>query len=579
MNEYAEPPMAQQKNKQRPDELIESSQFKNLSVEARATLVFNALALHPRFAYEVASFAPAFFVAKRHYLRDSYPQRDGSILEEALGLGHLSVVRTMIARMRRVARQTQDEGSPSMRLSEDWTQLKLFNKLYASPVGDEQAWSARTWLRPDRHAKSSAKAIASEAALCFAHGRPELGLRLCRELTAFPPALIAEATAPSIKASLPASMPMIKVDWSKADPVRPLSPQMWRTGLPGSNRYDSRDDTLTVESLSRCALLPLAQYWSNLLDAGHKARPELEMLEDASKSLAQVADKLWASGALTSPSDYAERFAQAPIEADSPQIKQLAKLDAHSAALAIHGAWIKAASQPRILTGKGILWDAFVKAHADLDLGVQSNPFAFAHAGQTPALWSLHADGELIQLGIERGFKPKDHSRLLVKPGASGRAAHDKKSTQPGFLRNELSKDWEQRLACENFIASNSCTGAAPKSGSEHRSKWLHTNLSTAALICGHVDLAMDLIRAGCEIPDTALASHEMAELGLRGRDAIGEFQSRCDAFAIRASLAADEPKRTTPSGKKKAKTTSDNATELAPATTPSAPKRRILKA
>lgn len=570
--------MAQQKIKQRPDELIESSQFTNLSVYARATLVFSALAQHPRFAYEVASFEPAFFVAKRHYLRDSYPQRDGSILEEALGLGHLAIARTMIARMRRVARQTQDEGSPSMRLSEDWTQLKLFNKLYASHASDEQAWRARAWLRPDRHAKPSAKAIASEAALCFAHGRPELGLRLCQELASFPSELIAQATAPSIKASLPASMSTVKVDWGKAEAARPVSPQTWRAGLTGSNRYDNRD-TITVESLSRCGLLPLAQYWSNLLAAGHEARPELNSLGDASKALAQVADKLWASGALTSPSDYADRFAKSPVGPDSAQIQQLAKLDSSSVELAIHAAWLGAASSPRLPTAKGMLWDAFVEAHADLDLGVQINPFAFAHAGQTPALWSLHADGDLVKLGIERGFKPKEHSRLLAKAGASGRAAHDKKSAKPGFLRNELSKDWEQRLACENFLASNSCAGPAPKSGSEHRSKWLHTNLSTMALICGHMELAMDLIREGCEIPDTALASHEMAELGLRGRDAVAEFQSRCDAFAIRASLAADEAKRQATPSKKKAKTPAANANEPATALAVPEPKRRILKA
>ena len=556
-------------------ETLPASLFYNASAEAKTKLCHQTLGTHPHFCWDLACRSGASFPFQRYFSSDSMRNLP-TLAIASLGRENLALARLFFGAQAKSLKTPQKDDGPYQGQWRREAMEKDLEALYSGPASDAKANRARSWIKAAHAAaKTSNPSVAarelwSEAAMSFAFGRPAIGLlRLC-DLAKLPPESIANASFPIgtpwpdiPSLALGARLPWATPGASSVEKI--IEAATFSKALPQPDR-GSFVRQATPSELSACSPLALASWWISLLNEGAKALPLRTDLALLAKDIEEAADHLWRLGAASSPQDYADRFDRMPLQAGSPQIATMSAIKGSSVALAtVAPAWRRAAERPCDPLAGTTRWDAFVKTHESLGVGIQENPFA-ATGGQTPALWSIAGDATLIRLGLERGFDPKAGSRLLLEPGASAAICNNPKTLGASIRYGAI--DQTRAMGSASAHCLPSFRGAPAKAGSPHKNGWLYSNLATACALAGHMDAAHALAKAGCDAPDAGLACTELD--GSMPIDEIAIIQSRVDALAIKAMLAASDAKK------------SSKAKKQAPAAepkAPEAPKRRILKA
>lgn len=566
--------MAKSLRSNRKQEQLPASMFAEISTTARMSLCGLAAKESPRFCLDLLGTLPAkAFVAEIE--RDSFSDSRDSVASIALSSGRLSLARIGLARLAKEQRGRQGAAPKNDAESEDARSERVAH-LFSGQASDEQALRALAWIggKANTPAEQSRR-LDRDARSAFARGRPSIGLALCERLAFHDPMDIAMATLPSLENRTRGHHdphPMLshaRLSWEESKADRWVEFMDWSRALPRAARDLSGWDYLGVdcrpESLARDSLLGLAGAWVSLLeragatkiDEGQKAR-----LAEGALRLRAVGASLWERGAVSSPSDYAERFMRSPLSEDAPQIKALGAGSNGQRLSTVHKLWAKAAMAAKTPCGEGILWDAFVAAHESLAIDLRGNPFHSPGGPQCAALWSLAGDGSLISLGLERGFDPRPADSLAVKEGFLGSLAASSTLAAPelGFYRPPSgSGSAHQGLMIVG--ASQLKPGAAKaKVGQAHgKSGLLHANLATVALLAGFVELASKLVAAGAGLPCAAkglaeaLAANPSQARSLEAKKAewekfeLGQAVSHAAKKKAKGAESAEPPSRPRP--------------------------------
>ena len=560
------------KNPNRKVELIEPGVFSALSPQAKRKLCLGAAGSAPSFVVEIAKSMKADFC-----FSNGYGER--SVVEEALAHGQAPLLRWACSKLARSAMES---------VSAPYYQ-SLFEQALESPWSDAQVLRARGWLRsallredrslpgPPRLRERCRPAgashpewLAREAGMALAHGRPGLAALLCEELVALgqdgakaarPERGLDEISRCFERLALPA------IAW-QADGE--IDHQAWRKKLSWEDddeeRSNRRAHTRPKELLSSTPLAAFAHRWAMALEKAAPASPEpLRSLALASR-LESASDALWRLGALSTPQDFKRRFLLAPDEAESDALAlRIGHLRPSDKQLMIAPLWLDACARPRKEIAGLPLWDLFCSRFQGAVEGVDPNPFLPFGSGSCPALWSLSLGGELIELGLERGFDPKACSRVATLKSSLGRLAIATK-VEP-FSTREWRPEWGYHAALgewqtlDGSVGVNACRVLSPKTkagqtkpglplskptGSMSERQWMRSNFATLALLAGKPDLCQRLAQAGCEVPSTQSVAKEAREMGM-GPDACGKLESQWNAFELALDLRLKKQTKSSP--------------------------------
>jgi hypothetical protein len=498
-------------------DMISASVFKDASAEALMRLCADTAATNPRFSYAIAKIGgiKTAFVADRR--RSSMSDHEGTAFSNALRAGQLGYARLLAARLDSWAQTHQSSAAKVIGAYEYSLNFPKITKiLLSSPIDDAKALRARSWLwtRFGPEALKPARALADEARIAFASGRPAVGLALCQELLEREPDHIAGST-PYQLADLPSSAAKLVIPVARFGVVDAAK---FRSGIASQSSQrgygEQTDQIANAAAFDHASLLSLGAFWRSALDMASKINFDSSLAE-LGRKIGATMDALWIKGACSSPRDTAERFAALPYGPSSPQARAMALVAPHDLARALGPLWLSAAEQAEAPCGTQPRWDAFVQAHLGLH-GISPNPFALLPAGQSPALWSLCGDASLIAMGLSRGFDPKPIQHLLVKPGACGQTFSSQGATlRPNVFHHPLAQNHPyQILACPVLFIDKERTARSkrPTLGAIDKSTgWARSTLSSIALLCGHEAAARALSKAGCDSPDATLASEEIS--------------------------------------------------------------------
>lgn len=549
------------------DDELPASLFANVSKEAKIKLCAAAIKESPRFCLELLKGLPSdAFNARQYELAEAF-RRGGessdSLAGHALGKSSLALARLMFGKQRR---EFAVSGSPADLDAWEKKRAKRVAHLFDGEASDSQALRALGWLGAPSEKLSPAKRakrLDQDARMAFAYARPSIGLALCERLLAHEPEDIARATLPDLEDRRRGhhdphpQLGAQPLDWRESSKERWVASAAWDKALPKAAHGVSSWERLGVNcaptDIKLDSLLGLGAIWARLLAGAPSAgTPALHAqdLAAAGSKLTSVCEKLWAKGALSSPSDYALRFMANPLDADAPQIKALAGGSFEQRLSTAHGIWRSAAMNGKAPCGAGIVWDAFVEAHQGLALDIRENPFYSPGAEQCAAFWSLAGDGSLIELGIERGFDPKPVDGLLVAKGFMGTAAVGEKLAPPevGFIQSPSGVNTRKiglALQIEGvFTRQAKEAGRAWAVGSPFSKdkSLLHANFSTVALLLGFEKAACALVSAGAGIPNTdeGLAEALTMERASSRKHKLLAKQALWERFALGESLARD---------------------------------------
>lgn len=535
-------------------EPIRAQDLASLDDENRHLMMQRSARSAPGFAYELSKTLPPGFAFKSRYDRLT-SGRDEAAFEKAVGAGHLALARLWSARLRKAPTGGRDRGLESHHTGSVWA--ALMKLAIDSPASDAQIWRARGWLAQaatGRPLESVTPAhLAHEAVTAFCHGRPGLGLLCARQFLSLPPEELAVVTARG-------------AEW----------PEKIKPGLWEEKRRSPRDFARELDSLTRsrdnepeqrpkdCGLLAHLLYWSEATAASNPA---------LSRELKDLESRLWERGAFAAPSRHAELFVAAPYGPDDPRARACQEA-AHLCAGDFrhrggydhfaHGFLFVAllrrcATRPDAIGKDAAAWDAFVAAHPEAP---QANPNPFAVWGTgSAALLSLAGDARLVEIGLDRGFKPDASGHwALVKPGVM-QVAVARESLPPPVLAISLidrktaltpaSVGLHPRKAAE----SKAKKGAGPrlKDGDpakglpklewpdkEDATDWTYQSFASLALASGQTRLARRLVQAGC--PEATYAQ-ALSEIHPSNRHELEALSARFEAeslFDATGGLEAD---------------------------------------
>lgn len=404
--------MSNRRRRQIKPEIISIEAFVDLDQAAKASACAALASAAPRFALALSStMGPG---ASDIFTQNTHSGR--SMIGEAIFSGQSGLARIWARQL------TTAPAKLPQRRRQVWNE---WLEALASPATEPQLLRIFAWLSPALaaaagEAKDDPAMLASRAIEAFAQGRPWTGLRIAERLLTCAPSELAEATAPSF-GTIGSAAPSAEFAQTRSSWIAPDGSALageWTSDFLSCETRAIMDDSFVRLpeipcTLLSCSLLSLIGAWTALAASQPASSEGAHILAG---QLRNLGNELWLRGAMSSPNDYARRFKASPLSKESAQIRYIARLSIHSQQLALSQLWLQACAKPRAPCGDGILWDAFVERHAHLGLPIYANPFAPILDGQTPALWSLVHGGELIELGVERGFDPRPTEMLLAKP-------------------------------------------------------------------------------------------------------------------------------------------------------------------
>lgn len=536
------------------EEELPASLFGDVSTGAKIKLCAAALKESPRFCLELLKSLPKdAFTARQYNLADSFRGGAGegqdTMAARALFSGSLALSRLMFGRQRRGAGQPKSQVD--IDASENARAERVMH-LFGGEANDKQALKALAWIGAPSEQLSPAnvaRRMERDARMALACGRPSVGLALCERLLESKSEDIARATLPALEHRRRGhhdphpALGQKPLEWSGSTQERWVAKIAWDKAMPRADPEASSWERLGVNcvpaDIQHDSLLGLGDLWVGLLAGAQQERSMGHHAQDiaaAGERLAALCEKLWAKGALSSPSDYAKRFTANPFDADAPQAKALGSGSVEQRLSTAHELWRSAAMAATTPCGKGILWDAFVEAHQGLALDIRDNPFHAPDSGQCAAFWSLAGDGALVELGIERGFDPKPVDGLLVAEGFLGKAVMSERLGQPEIAFIEPAHGVERgkiRLGLQikgAFTRVGKQLGKPVAAGAPFSKdkSFLSANFSTVALLLGLEKAAAALVSAGAASPNT---DQGMAE-------ALSQQQTRANKDKILAKQA-----------------------------------------
>lgn len=505
---------------------LPSSLFLRLSEPAAEELCHRAMASQPRFAFEIANAQAASFCSS---LAFEPSQEKGSLIENAMACGHLSLAR-LLFRKRRLAKQNGGESHFSAWLS-----------AMESERPDSEILKSRSWTRASAPGPCD---FLREATWAFAMGRPLAGLLICEELLQASPAEIEKLTRRPPTVQQPAladlSAGRMPCHFSAVGPALPLSFGNWLSSLASAGRRGSSGKPPTARDISQASLIELACSWAGAFEAQSQCSGLGHWMTEAAVRLHDMARRLWVAGAHASPEHYALLFQQFPLSPNSPQISFLRDQSESFQLRFLAPALIQACSHPDSPCGGGLLWDRFQEAHGTLKLSLDPNPFALRKGAQTPAAWSMRADMSLARLGAQRGFDPSQSDVLFMPPAVCAQMLLDPSHSEP-LLHHELSigKQGDLFLGRPGLIcAPRTCS--APRAHQPGHSL-IKTNLASMAAALGHFEACRALRAAGCAEPfvdelfllAAKFLDKHCGEEPNHTRQRLDERRSACEAFIL----------------------------------------------
>lgn len=517
------------------EELLRVEAFHSLSNWEKASLCSASVGAQPRFA--LALFAPLGRESGQlaHELVTTSRHAPRSMLGAALFAGQRGAARIW-------ARPAQfQDNLPKASSAAPWPE---WADALDSPATDAQIQRMFPWLFPFLCSASgisphSPVMAASCATLAFARGRPALGLFIAKKLLQYPAPELAKATSSSRWHQCAEISAEQFVKARLASPHSAETPNLaaWDSGLLSAETSNLHEKFVRGDKprdLSDCSLLSLMRAWAALAEAQSSSAEGSG--RKLSAELSAVADDLWHRGAMSSPEEYARRFRQDPPSEISPQIQFISGLPTQERERALSQIWLQACAEPNAACGGGALWDVFVQRHLATGSPIHENPFLPIFEDQTPALWSLIHGGELIELGIERGFDPRPSEMALVEKTA---VLH--LSRRLDNFRAGLDSRLGRSLRIAGAAVATSASGARLREGSQ-LGEHTRISLSSLCIAAGAVKAARALAAAGARKPSQPwLALGNNLSLHTEDKQRLAAF---FDSYALYESIATPGPSR-----------------------------------